>query len=111
MLPTPSLRRSVLATVAIATVSFFIPARPAITVGRSMEPALHHGQLFLFSPQTASEQPLKRGDVVVLRIKGMPSVKRVAAIGGDVLWLVPQSTEVGGAVWALAPGEELTVWR
>ena len=111
MLPTLPIRRSVLAGALVAALTFFIPVRPAITLGRSMEPTLQNGQPFLFSTQTAAMQPLKRGDIVVLRIKRVPSVKRIVALGGDVLWLVPQSSEVGGAAWALAPGEELAVWR
>lgn len=109
--PTLALRRGLAAALIGAGLSLFIPVRPAITIGRSMEPALRNGQPFVFSSVRSPQHAFQRGDVVVLRVDGIPSVKRVAAVGGQTLWVVPRSDTDPRPLWALAPGEDLSAWK
>jgi signal peptidase I len=109
--PALALRRGLAAALIAAALSLFIPVRPAITIGRSMEPALRNGQPFVFSSLRGPQHAFRRGDVVVLRVDGLPSVKRVAAVGGQALWVVPCSDTDPRPMWAIAPGEDLSAWK
>jgi signal peptidase I len=110
-LPTLPVRRGLVAALLGVALSFLVPVRPAITVGGSMEPTLHNGQPFLFSSLRSAEQPFKRGDVLVLRADGIPSVKRVAAVGGQVLWVIPRSDADPTPMWAVDPDEDVGAWN
>ena len=62
------------------------PVRPGIVLGASMEPTLHPGQPFLYARDAASRHAVGRGDVVVLHVHGETLIKRIYALGGDVVW-------------------------
>ena len=64
------------------------PVNVAVVDGRSMEPAMHDGQLFLIDRLRYRFVPVARGDVVAFRHGNDVFIKRVAAIGGDVLWVL-----------------------
>jgi len=61
------------------------PFRLGIVKGTSMEPVLRNGQVFVFQRDYYRTQPLRRGDVVLVRVKRLVCVKRVYAIGGDLI--------------------------
>lgn len=60
--------------------------RTGVVTGRSMEPGLPPGSLFVFQRCRATEQSLQPGDVVVLRRGGETWIKRVYATAGDRFW-------------------------
>jgi signal peptidase I len=110
-LPSTGLRRGLVFAAAAIALCCVLPARLAVTLGRSMEPTLRNGQPFLFAPRQAADEPLQRGEIVVLRIQNVPCVKRVAAIGGETLWIAPTSKENSAPLWALDSGEDPQVWK
>lgn len=57
--------------------------RPVVVEGNSMEPTLHPRQMVLMD-RHPSLVP-RRGDIVVLEYNGETLIKRVYAVGGDVL--------------------------
>ena len=54
--------------------------------GMSMEPAYHPGSFYVLNRLSSSS--LRRGDVVVFRQNGETCIKRIAAVGGDTLYLL-----------------------
>jgi len=64
------------------------PVNVAVVDGRSMEPAMHDGQLFLIDRLRYRFVPVARGDVVAFHHGNEVFIKRVAAIGGDELWVL-----------------------
>lgn len=109
--PSTPVRCGLLAGAIGVAASYFIPVRPAITLGRSMEPTLVNGQPFLFSNRSASKPRYQRGDVLVLRMNGVPSVKRVAAVGPKTLWVIDRSDSDPTPVWALESDETKSQWN
>ena len=57
----------------------------ARNVGSSMEPTLPDGSRFVYDTAYYRSHPVRRGDVVVLRVRDRLFIKRVAAIGGDTV--------------------------
>jgi signal peptidase I len=51
----------------------------------SMEPTLFAGDKFVFDKRYYQGQPVRRGDLVVMRIQDSFTVKRIIAIGGDTI--------------------------
>jgi signal peptidase I len=74
-----------------------------VVVGSSMQPALSDRQMALVDARAYRDDPVRTGDVVLLRWRGEVYVKRVAAVGGERvalarvdgdLTLVPESGEL-----------------
>lgn len=64
------------------------PWRLGLVCGASMEPTLRPQSLFLYDRGYYQHQPIRAGDVVVLRHAGEVWVKRVYAVGGETFWVV-----------------------
>src|SRR4051812_43331138 len=63
------------------------PLRRVLVTGPSMVPALRHGDHLAIDVR-AVRRPARAGDVVVVRLPERPlSVKRVARVDADALWL------------------------
>ena len=61
------------------------PFRLGIVCGHSMHPTLRHGRLFLIERAYYRSHPIQRGDVIVFRTDKSVCIKRVYAIGGDLI--------------------------
>ncbi|HOJ22592.1 MAG TPA: signal peptidase I [Armatimonadota bacterium] len=61
------------------------PFRLGVVCGHSMHPTLRNGSLFLIERGYYQSHPIRRGDVIVFRTKKDACVKRVYAIGGDLI--------------------------
>ena len=72
----------------LATAAWLSPVRLGVVVGRSMQPTLSPGQLFVEIRETPSAGALRRGDVVLLRVGDDTCVKRVFASSSSpvTLW-------------------------
>jgi signal peptidase I len=79
-------RRTALVSVlcVILAGAYVVPMKLGVVCGESMSPALHHGQLFLMSRARRGGR-LRRGDVVVLDVKGQQHIKRIYALPGDYI--------------------------
>jgi len=64
--------------------AYVVPMKLGVVCGESMSPTLHHGQLFLMSRARRGGR-LRRGDVVVLDVKGQQHIKRIYALPGDTV--------------------------
>lgn len=64
--------------------------RAGVVSGRSMEPGLRSGNVFLFRQRKPAEKPksLHAGDVVVLHRQGETWIKRVYATAGEKFWVL-----------------------
>lgn len=71
--------------VCLAGVWCWCPFRLGVVRGSSMYPTMRHGQIFLLQRGYYKKHPFQRGDVVVLRVNRVTCVKRVYAVGGDVI--------------------------
>jgi signal peptidase I len=58
-----------------------------------MEPTLHSGQPFAWQRWDPSREPLRRGEVVILRVNRVLCVKRILALGGDAFWALNRRSE------------------
>ncbi len=63
---------------------YVVPLKLGVVCGESMSPSLHHGQLFLMRRARRGGR-LRRGDVVVLEVKGQQHIKRIYALPGDTV--------------------------
>lgn len=61
------------------------PFRLGVVCGHSMHPTLRHGSLFLIERGYYQSHPIRRGDVIVFRTDKSVCIKRVYAIGGDLI--------------------------
>ncbi|MGD0111950.1 MAG: signal peptidase I, partial [Armatimonadota bacterium] len=80
------------------------PLRPGIVLGESMSPGFHSGQVFLMS-QIHDYSCLRRGDVVLFDLGGQTYLKRIYAIGGDVVWAVVAPDEQDTSRWFVPDAE------
>lgn len=87
------------------------PVRPGVVCGRSMEPGFSPGQLFLWAPLSQPEGVLRRGDVILLRLKGALSIKRIYALGGDEYWTIGSPHPNVPYRFLIAVGEAIPRWR
>jgi signal peptidase I len=71
------------------------PLRPGVVVGRSMEPTLAPGSLFLYDHSYYRDHPLRAGDVVLIRHGGTTWVKRIFAVEGESFWTLRRRLEDG----------------
>jgi signal peptidase I len=58
------------------------PYRPVVFVGNSMAPTYEN---YAFAMTKPADGKFQRGDIVVVKTKNGPIVKRVAFVGGDVI--------------------------
>lgn len=79
------------------------PVSVAVVDGSSMEPALRDGQFFAIDRVHYRFAPIARGDVVAFHHGKDVYIKRVAAIGGDVLWMFVSAD--GEYVELIQPGD------
>jgi signal peptidase I len=84
------------AGLALIAAGLFMPWRGGLVVGRSMEPTLPHGTVFLYDHQYYRNHPVQSGDIVVLRENGTTWIKRVYAPGGTGFWALRE--EVAGTI-------------
>jgi len=63
---------------------YVVPMKLGVVCGESMAPTLHHGQVFLMKRARRGGR-LRRGDVVVLEVKGQQHIKRIYALSGDTV--------------------------
>src|SRR5438876_4809596 len=80
------LARTGIAGAGMIVAASLLPWRPGIVEGHSMEPTLPPGCLFVYARRTFQTRPLRRGDIIVLQVHGVPWVKRVFATGGESFW-------------------------
>lgn len=66
------------------------PFSIGVVQGSSMLPTYQPGQLFLLDRNYYRDQPIRRGDVVVVRCDNHTMIKRVFAVAGDSFWLLIQ---------------------
>lgn len=92
----------------LAGLAVVSPVRVGVVSGGSMDPTLHNGQPFLFARQ---HPPLRRGDVVLIRLKGETCVKRIFALGGEpIRWYsLKQDGMASGRM--ISAGASLAQWR
>ncbi len=87
------------------------PFRPGVVCGCSMEPGFSPGQLFLWAPLSQPERMLRRWDVILLRLKGALSIRRVYALGGDEYWTIGSPHPNVPDRCLIAVGEAIPRWR
>jgi signal peptidase I len=75
----------------LAGLTMVSPYRYGIVCGDSMSPAFHNGNWYVLDQGYYRHHTPKRGDVVVFQKSGATYVKRVAAVGGDTVYLLRQS--------------------
>ncbi len=85
------------------------PIRPGIVLGESMAPAFHSGQIFL-TTRVRDPEALRRGDVVLVSVEGQLFLKRVSAVGGEIVWGL-RSGAVGAPVERIIPRYEVAAVR
>ena len=73
-----------------------LPWRAGMVMGRSMEPTLPNGSVFLYDHQYYRTHPVQAGDIVVLRKNGATWIKRVYAPEGTRFWALRET--VAGSV-------------
>ncbi|MFN3651108.1 MAG: signal peptidase I [Armatimonadota bacterium] len=78
---------------AVALVLALLPWRPGIVLGESMSPTIRNGSVYVMDCSPAAKQSLQRGDVVVFREAGETYIKRIAAVGGDTIYLLRSRDE------------------
>ncbi len=77
-----------------------------------MDPTLHDRQLVLYRPaQIRNPSELRRGDVVLLKMRGETVVKRVFALGGDTFWSFGGPLLDTPSYWLLDVGTNPAVWK
>lgn len=64
------------------------PWRPGVVSGRSMEPSLRPGNVFLFQHLKTEPRQLHPGEVVLLRREGETWIKRIYATAGTRFWVL-----------------------
>lgn len=64
----------------------------------AMEPTLFPNDKFIYDPNYYHGRPEQRGDLVVMRIEGAITVKRIAAVGGDTIEAKDRQVSVDGQV-------------
>jgi signal peptidase I len=74
------------AGLALIAAGLCMPWRAGLVMGRSMEPTLPHGSVFLYDHQYYRTHPVRAGDIIVLRQNGTTWIKRVYAPGGSRFW-------------------------
>ncbi|MBO0838348.1 MAG: signal peptidase I [Actinobacteria bacterium] len=70
---------------ALAVIGFALAALTARVEGTSMTPTLRNGDLLLVNKFPGGQEPLRRGDIVLLRLGNANAVKRVIGLPGDEL--------------------------
>lgn len=84
-----NLRYRVYLYIGVAVAAYLLsPFRVGVVWGDSMSPSLHHGEMYLFDRQHDNISDLRRGDVVIFQREGRNYIKRVAALPGDVIYLM-----------------------
>jgi signal peptidase I len=69
----------------LAVIGFALAALTARVEGPSMGPTLREGDLLLVNKFPVGQGPLRRGDIVLLRLGNANAVKRVIGLPGDEL--------------------------
>jgi signal peptidase I len=70
-----------------ALVVAILPWRVGVVSGESMTPTMRPGGLFVYETTARGRAP-ERGDIVLLRVSGQTWVKRVYAVGGEMIWVL-----------------------
>ena len=109
--PTHRLGRLARAGGVLALAAVVLPWRPGVVVGASMAPTLNPGQFFVYARDPLFPRPLRRGDVVVVRIGGQTCVKRVFAMDGDQFWVCQGGRRADLHARLLDPATPIRQWR
>src|SRR5262249_1075104 len=72
----------------LATIRLASPLTTTVVLGRSMEPTLRPGAVYVLDRGYYRSHALEKGDVVVLKHDGVTYIKRVYALPGEHLWLL-----------------------
>src|SRR4051794_23352639 len=62
------------------------PWRPAVVSGKSMYPTLKPSELLVYDTSYYARNPIRAGDVVLLKLQGEVWVKRIYAVAGSTFW-------------------------
>jgi signal peptidase I len=83
----PRIRRQVVAVLIFLVVVLFFTTTFRLTIvrGDSMLPTYHNGQLLLVNRLKFLQPPLKKGDVVLVKMGNDIIIKRVAYLPGEVI--------------------------
>ncbi len=80
------------------------PVRPGVVLGESMAPTFHSGQVFLIS-RAPNPEGLRKGDVVLVAVDDQVFLKRVFALGGDMVWLLESAADGQEAPQVVLPAD------
>lgn len=90
------------------TAAWKAPLHLAVVSGQSMSPTLAPGQPLVYAKLRPNDPPLRRGDVVLVRLGGTVCVKRILALGDDRFW----TRRIGpGDYVLLDPHQSIRRWR
>jgi len=90
------------------TAAWKAPLHLAVVSGQSMAPTLAPGQPLVYSNLGPNDPPLRRGDVVLVRLGGTVCVKRILALGDERFW----TRRLGpGEYVLLDPHQSINRWR
>lgn len=70
------------------------PTQLGVIWGHSMEPTLHHGQIYTLDRAYYRLHRVERGEVVVFRRGGRTFIKRVVAAPGDEMYVLRSTGQV-----------------
>ena len=88
-------RVSIYAAVAVGLACYAgSPTQVGIIWGHSMEPTLHHGQIYTLDRAYYRSHRVERGEVVVFRRGGRTFIKRVVAAPGDEMYVIRSTGQV-----------------
>ncbi|MFN3651109.1 MAG: signal peptidase I [Armatimonadota bacterium] len=105
----PRRRLTLLALLALLFVYHLVsPVKVGVVVGESMLPSLQNGGVYLLDRTAYRHHGVVPGDVVVLNRGGQRYVKRVIAVGGEVVHLMKHR---GSEEYDLIPAKRLETAR
>lgn len=91
-----------------AAAAWNTPLHLAVVSGQSMSPTLASGQPLVYAKIGPDDPPLRRGEVVVVRLGDTVCVKRVLALGNERFW----TRRLGpGDYILLDPHQPIRRWR
>jgi len=74
--------------IALAVMTVLSPLKAGVVVGDSMNPTLSSGRVYVMDRGYFRTQPIRRGEIVVFKRKGISYIKRVVAAPGDTIYLL-----------------------
>jgi len=74
--------------IALVVMTVLSPLKAGVVVGNSMDPTLSSGRFYVMDQRYFRTQPIRRGEIVVFKRKGLSYIKRVVAAPGDTIYLL-----------------------